>query len=306
MTWSSRTAGSSTERAGRHSSGDVAIQDGKIAAVGEVERRGRRAPSTPTVRCVAPGFIDAHTHYDAQLLWDPTANPSTVHGITTVLMGNCGYTLAPVRVRGPGLPDGPVRGRRGDPEGGAAAFAPFGWETFPEYLDWIEGRIGINVVTQVGHSAVRRFVMGEAALERAATDDEIAEMVRIVEEAMDAGAAGVSSSHAPHQRGELGRAHPVVLSPTAEILALAEAVQRKGRQLLSINPATKRDGLSDEDRASPGGARRTSRAPSCRGTTSAWARPTATARSSSWRSSSRRVTGSTRSPAASAPSRASR
>ena len=104
-------------------------------------------------------------------------------------------------------------------------------------------------MTQVGHSAVRRFVMGEAALERAATEDEIAEMVRLVEEAMDAGAAGVSSSQAPHQRGELGEHIPSFFADDAETRALAEAVRRKGKRLLSINPATKRDGLNDEDRA---------------------------------------------------------
>ena len=113
----------------------------------------------------------------------------------------------------------------------------------------MEGRVGVNVVTQVGHSAVRRYVMGEAALERAATEDEIAEMVRIVEAAIDAGAAGVSSSQAPHQRGELGEHIPSFFADDAETRALAEAVRRKGKRLLSINPATKRDGLNDDDRA---------------------------------------------------------
>ena len=106
------------------------------------------------------------------------------------------------------------------------------------------GRLGVNVLSQVGHSAVRRFVMGEAALERAATEDEIAQMVAICEGAMDAGAAGISSSQAPHQRGELGEHIPSFFADRAETRALAEAVRRKGKRLLSINPATKRDGLT--------------------------------------------------------------
>src|SRR5262249_51361322 len=128
-------------------------------------------------------------------------------------------------------------------------FAPFGWETFPQYLDWMPGRIGVNVLSQVGHSAVRRFVMGEAALERSATDDEVAAMVQVVEAAMDAGAAGISSSQAPHQRGEHGEHIPSFFADAIETRALAAAVRRKGKRLLSINPATKRDGLDEEDRA---------------------------------------------------------
>ena len=111
------------------------------------------------------------------------------------------------------------------------------------------GRLGLNVLTQVGHSAVRRYVMGKDALEREASDDEIAEMVRIVEEAMDAGAAGVSSSQAPHQVGEFGEHIPSFYSSQAELEALAAAVQRKGKRLVTINPASKRDGLDEADRA---------------------------------------------------------
>ena len=229
-------------------SGDVAIQDGRIAAVGEVSGAATRTIDADG-QVVAPGFIDAHTHYDAQLLWDPTANPSTAHGITTILTGNCGYTLAPVRSDDQDYLMGLFAAAEEIPKQALQRFAPFGWETFPEYLGWLPGRLGVNVLTQVGHSAVRRFVMGEAALERAATEDEIAQMVGICEAAMDAGAAGISSSQAPHQRGELGEHIPSFFADGAETRALAEAVRRKGKRLLSINPATKRDGLSDEDRA---------------------------------------------------------
>jgi N-acyl-D-aspartate/D-glutamate deacylase len=228
--------------------GDLAIQDGRIAAIGEVEGAAARTIDAGG-QVVAPGFIDAHTHYDAQLLWDPTANPSTVHGITTILTGNCGYTLAPVRADDQDYLMGLFAAAEEIPKQALQRFAPFAWETFPQYLEWLPGRIGVNVLTQVGHSAVRRFVMGEAALERPATGDEIADMVRIAEAAMDAGAAGISSSQAPHQRGEMGEHIPSFFADDAETRALAEAVRRKGKRLLSINPATKRDGLSDDDRA---------------------------------------------------------
>jgi N-acyl-D-aspartate/D-glutamate deacylase len=228
--------------------GDVAIKDGRIVAIGEVDGEATRTIDA-TGHAVAPGFIDAHTHYDAQLLWDPTANPSTAHGITTILTGNCGYTLAPVQRSDQDYLMGLFAAAEEIPKQALQRFAPFGWETFPDYLDWMEGRIGVNMLSQVGHSAVRRFVMGEAALERSGTPDEVAAMVRIVEEAIDAGAAGVSSSQAPHQRGELGEHIPSFFADADETRALADAVRRKGARLLSINPATKREGLNDDDRA---------------------------------------------------------
>jgi N-acyl-D-aspartate/D-glutamate deacylase len=228
--------------------GDIAIEAGRVVGVGEVSGKAKRTIDADG-RVVAPGFIDAHTHYDAQLLWDATANPSTAHGITTILMGNCGYTLAPVRSHDQDYLIGLFAAAEEVPKLALETYAPFGWESFSDYLTWLEGRVAVNVVTQVGHSAVRRYVMGEAALERAATEDEIAEMVRVVEAAMDAGAAGISSSQAPHQLGEHGEHIPSFFADSAETRALADAVRRKGARLLSINPATKRDGLTDEDRA---------------------------------------------------------
>ncbi len=228
--------------------GDLAVEGGRIAAVGTVDSPAERTIDASD-HVVAPGFIDAHTHYDAQLLWDPSANPSTAHGITTILTGNCGYTLAPVRRDDQDYLMGLFAAAEEIPKKALQLFAPFPWETFRDFLDFMEGRVGVNVVAQVGHSAVRRFVMGDAALERAATPDEVAEIVAMVEAAIEAGAVGLSSSQAPHQRGEDGEHIPSFFADEAELRALAEAVRRKGARLLSINPASKRDGLNEEDRA---------------------------------------------------------
>lgn len=228
--------------------GDIAVTDGKIVAVGEVSGDAVRTINADG-QVVAPGFIDAHTHYDAQLMWDPSANPSSSHGVTTVLMGNCGYTLAPVRAADQDYLMGVFSSAEEIPKAALQRFAPFGWETFPDYLNALRsGPLGVNVVSQIGHSALRRYVMGEAALNRTATDDEIAAMVAVAEDAMDAGAAGVSTSQAPHQVGELGEHIPSYFATDAEIDALAAAVRRKGKRLMSVNPRSKREGLSKEDK----------------------------------------------------------
>jgi N-acyl-D-amino-acid deacylase len=229
--------------------GDVALQDGRIAAVGEVSGSAARTIDAGG-QVVAPGFIDAHTHYDAQLMWDPTANPSTSHGVTTVLMGNCGYTLAPVRAEDQDYLMGVFSAAEEVPKKALQLFAPFAWETFPDYLSSLRrSKLGLNVVSQIGHSALRRYVMGAAALERAATEDDIAAMVRLVEEALDAGAAGVSTSQAPHQVGEHGEHIPSFFAAEDETNALAAAVRRKGKRLVSVNPRSKREGLSEADKA---------------------------------------------------------
>lgn len=229
--------------------GDLAVKDGRIAAVGTVDGSATRTIDVQG-QVLAPGFIDAHTHYDAQLMWDPSANPSSVHGATTVLIGNCGYTLAPVRPDDQDYLMGLFSAAEEVPKAALQRYGPFPWQSFADYLDHLRRNPpGVNVLAQVGHSAVRRFVMGAEANERAARDEEIAAMVRLVEGAMDAGAIGVSSSQAPHQVGEFGEHIPSFFATDAENEALAAAVRRKGKRLFSINPRSKRDGLSDEDRA---------------------------------------------------------
>jgi N-acyl-D-aspartate/D-glutamate deacylase len=229
--------------------GDVAVEGGRIAAVGKVEGEAWRTIDAGG-QVVAPGFIDAHTHYDGQLLWDPGVDPATSHGITTILMGNCGFTLAPVRPSDQDYLLGVFSATEEVPKSALLRHAPLAWESFPQYMSFLEkSALGVNVVTQVGHSAMRVYVMGKDALEREATEAEVAEMVRLAEEAMDAGAAGVSSSFSPAHVDEDGEHVPSFQSAEGEMEALAAAVRRKGKRLVSINPRSKREGLTKQDQA---------------------------------------------------------
>src|SRR3954447_13368051 len=175
---------------------DVAVKDGRIAEVGYVDGSGERELDADG-RVVAPGIVDPHTHYDPQLTFEPYATSSCFHGVTTVVAGNCGFSVAPVR---PGDGDWLIQlfARVEGMDASALGGIPFDrFETFPDYLAGLDGGIGVNAAFYVGHCAVRRYVMGEACQERAATGDEIAAMAAIVEDAMRAGAAGFSSTHAP-------------------------------------------------------------------------------------------------------------
>ena len=184
-------------------------------------------------------------------------------------MGNCGYTLAPVRSEDQDYLMGLFSAAEEVPKAALQRFAPFGWQTFPDYLAWLQrSRLGLNVLTQVGHSAVRRYVMGEDALERAATDDEIASIVRIVEEALDAGAAGLSSSQAPHQVGEFGEHIPSFFAADNETEALAAACgERESACCRSIHVPSATG--SPRRTARSWSSWRRSRGRWCRGTTSA-------------------------------------
>ncbi|HEX9545887.1 MAG TPA: amidohydrolase family protein [Acidimicrobiales bacterium] len=176
---------------------DVAIRGGRIVQVGEVTGD---APSTidATGKVVAPGFVDVHTHFDAQVFWDSALTPSPLHGVTTALAGNCGFTIAP-------LSDDPSDGEylmrmlarvEGMPLESLREGVPWSWRSTAEYLDTIEGSLGINAAFMVGHSALRRVVMGNDATEREATAAELEAMSRLLHEGLDAGGLGFSSSWA--------------------------------------------------------------------------------------------------------------
>jgi N-acyl-D-aspartate/D-glutamate deacylase len=214
---------------------DIAITDGVISEIGSGLSGARELDASGCA--VAPGFIDIHTHYDAQVFWDPALRPSSYHGVTTVVAGNCGFTIAPTR---PEHHDTIVHTLENvedmDP---ATLVAGVTWEfeTFPEYLDAV-GRRGtdLNFTAYIGHSALRLYVIGDAAYERAAETDEIDRMCALVQEALGIGAAGFSTSFSYAHRGVDGKPVPSRFSEAPEVEALFTATGATGRGVVLITP----------------------------------------------------------------------
>ena len=219
--------------------GSLAVKDGRIAAI-SADSAGRALGATATRvdaggLVLAPGIVDIHTHYDAQLTWDPFATPSSALGVTTVVIGNCGFTIAPCR---PPHRDMIVRNLT-HVEGMSleALRAGINWdfETYPEYLASLERRGMVpNVASLVGHSSVRTWVLGEDASKRAATEAEVAEMRRIVLEAMRTGAIGFATSTLEQHNGENGVPMPSRLADEREMLALTGALGEAGRGVFML------------------------------------------------------------------------
>ena len=215
---------------------DVAVTGGRITGVG-TGLEGRRVLDAEG-QVVAPGFIDIHTHYDAQVFWDPDLTPSSSHGVTTVVAGNCGFSIAPIRPDGVALLARTLQHVEDMSFDTLAAGVPWGeFETFPQYLDAVAARgTALNYACYVGHTAVRLYVMGEDAYERAATDDEIALMQAVVADAMAGGAAGFASSASPTHNGDSGRPVPSRVADLAELRALLEPVKQSGRGVVALLP----------------------------------------------------------------------
>jgi len=225
---------------------DVAIQGGRIAAIGRVDRASARRVIEAEGRVVAPGFIDPHTHYDPQLTLDPFASSSCFHGVTSVVVGNCGFALAPTR---PAAREGvkSIFSRVEEIDLAVLDRIPWDFETFPEFLKAREGRLGVNAAFYVGHCNVRLYAMGEDAYRRAATGAEQDAMRRIVREAMAAGAAGFSSSHSPTDLDMEDRPVPSRLSTLEELEALCVEVGNTQRGSIAYLPRTAVGGLMPED-----------------------------------------------------------
>jgi N-acyl-D-aspartate/D-glutamate deacylase len=215
--------------------GDLAVAGGRIVAVGGEIRAASREVVDASGLALMPGIIDGHTHYDAQLTWDPWADPSPALGVTTVVIGNCGFTIAPCR---PGDRDITMRNLT-QVEGMSLAALREGirweFESFPEYLALLE-RNGVvpNVVAFAGHSSIRTWVMGADASARAATDDEIARMADLVREAIAAGAVGLGSSTNEPHNGEGGVPMPSRLADEREFRALLAAMRDAGRGVFML------------------------------------------------------------------------
>ena len=214
--------------------GDLAVLDGKIVQAGGV---AGRAKSTVNAEGLAlmPGIIDNHTHYDAQITWDPGVSPSPQLGVTTAVIGNCGFTIAPCRAADREL----VMRNLTQVEGMSLEVLRRGirweFESIPEYLDMLERQgAAVNVAAFAGHSALRTYVMGEAATQRAATSPETAEMRKLLLEAMRAGAVGFSTSTSPAHNGEGGLPMPSRLADGAELATLAGALKEAGRGVFML------------------------------------------------------------------------
>ncbi len=215
---------------------DVAVKDGTIVEIGKLGGAVAERTIDAEGRFVAPGVIDLHTHYDAQPYWDRLCTSSIWHGVTTVLMGNCGLTLAPLRPEHRDamlatfccVEDIPVRS--------LASVLRWEWETFDEYLRAIDVGCGLNMMPLVGHNPLRLSAMGQAAWERAATEDEIAEMQRLLRASLEAGAWGWSTTNSPTHAGPKGEPVPTRRATDAERIALGRTLGEFNRGIIEILP----------------------------------------------------------------------
>jgi len=222
---------------------DVAVAAGRIVAIGQGLTGDHELDATGCV--VSPGFIDIHTHYDAQVFWDPALTPSCYHGVTTVVAGNCGFSIAPTRPSDRDLIAHTLEKVEDMDPATLNAGIPWEFETFPEYLRTIErhGTV-LNFAAYIGHTPLRIYVMGDEASGRTATPDEIERMATIVAEAMEAGAAGFATSFAITHLGADGRPIPSRWADRAEIEGLCRAVADSGRGVIGINGTS--DGMRFE------------------------------------------------------------
>ena len=216
---------------------DVAIDGKNISAVGGDIGSGRREIDARGLM-VTPGFVDIHTHYDGQATWDPFLTPSTWHGVTTVVMGNCGVGFAPVRPGASPALINLMEGIEDIPGTVLSEGVKFDWQSFPDYLDVLDrAPKAIDIGAQMPHAALRFFAMGDRGLDHAAapTDDEIACMGELLEEALKAGAMGFTTSRTIKHRAQDGRPTPSLSAKERELFGLVAAMKRAGRGVIEVN-----------------------------------------------------------------------
>ena len=213
---------------------DLGIVDGKIACIGRIPEKGTDNIDAEG-HVVAPGFVDGHTHMDAQVFWDPIGSCSCYHGVTSVVMGNCGFTLAPCRESEADLVFRNLERAEDISRAAMLAGIRWRWETYPEYLDVLDALPkGINYAGYIGHSALRTYVMGERAFTDSASDEHLARMCAIVQQAVRSGAVGFSTSRTPNH--ETSDHKPVAsrIAQWSEVRAIVNAMRETGAGMLEI------------------------------------------------------------------------
>ena len=204
---------------------DVAVTAGRIAAIGPDLRAAAREVIAADGLGLMPGIIDSHTHFDAQITWDPCVRPSPALGVTTAVIGNCGFTIAPCKPQDRDITMRNLTQVEGMSLDVLRRGIAWEFETFPEYLAQLRRQgSAVNIAAYIGHSSVRTYVMGDDASKRSATPAEVTQMQAIVREAMQAGAVGFASSTSPAHNGEGGRPMPSRLADDAEMRALVTAM----------------------------------------------------------------------------------
>jgi N-acyl-D-aspartate/D-glutamate deacylase len=203
---------------------DVGIKDGRIAAIGAIDEPARETIDA-TGKVVSPGFVDVHTHYDAQAFWDGTLSPSPYHGVTTVVGGNCGFSIAPLAPEAGEYLMKMLSRVEGMPLESLQEGVPWSWQSFGEYLDQLEGRLSVNAGFMVGHSAIRRTVMGERAVGHEATEEELQQMVELLRASMAEGGMGFSSTISSTHNDYDGNPVPSRHATKDEILTLSRQVR---------------------------------------------------------------------------------
>ena len=226
---------------------DIAVKDGLIAQIGEISGNAA-AQIDARGHVVAPGFVDIHTHYDAQICWDPVLAPSAEHGVTTVVVGNCGIGVAPSRPEHREINALDLVSLEGMSIEVLKAGVSWEWESFASYMDYAEGRKpGVNISFLVPLATLRRYVMGDAAIERVANQTETAQIAELLLSAMRAGANGFSTTTIHRQKGWQGKPLACTMASLDELRRYAQVLKQVGRGVIQTNCANKLGSLSDDE-----------------------------------------------------------